>query len=242
MLASPHSLSLQNPPLGHFWRVTLLGLALILAWDASGLDRAMAHWFGTAQGFPWRENWFVVDVLHDTAQRIGWTWLAGMALGVFWPLGVLRRLGRGERASMVVGTLLALLAITWMKHASQSSCPWDLAEFGGTGVYVSHWAWGVSDGGTGHCFPGGHASTGFALMAGYFGLRGKAPGAARFWLAGALLAGFGLGLVQQMRGAHFMSHNLWTAWICWVVAGLAHAAFRRLQPHLVRTAWQGALR
>jgi len=32
---------------------------------------------------------------------------------------------------------------------------------------------------------------------------------------GRLQAGFALGLAQQMRGAHFMSHTLWTAWLCW---------------------------
>jgi hypothetical protein len=26
-----------------------------------------------------------------------------------------------------------------------------------------------------------------------------------------------LGVSQQLRGAHYMSHTLWTAWICWVV-------------------------
>ncbi len=26
-----------------------------------------------------------------------------------------------------------------------------------------------------------------------------------------------LGVSQQLRGAHYMSHTLWTAWICWTV-------------------------
>jgi len=225
-----------NPPLprpltqpyGPFWRVTLLGLMLLLAWDATGLDRVMAHWFGSADGFPWRENWFVVKVLHDATQRVGWLWLAGMAVCIFWPVGVLRGLTRTERAGMVGGTLLALLAIAVMKQTSHTSCPWDLAEFGGTGTYVSHWLWGVRDGGGEHCFPGGHASTGFALVTGYFALRESAPRAARLWLIAALATGFGLGLVQQVRGAHFTSHTLWTAWICWAVAGLAHIALRNM--------------
>src|SRR6218665_451834 len=41
------------------------------------------------------------------------------------------------------------------------------------------------------------------------------PGVARWWLAGALLAGLVLGGAQQLRGAHFMSHTLWTGWLCW---------------------------
>lgn len=218
-------------PRSHFWRVTLVGLLLLLAWDASGLDLPIARWFGSAEGFPWRDNWFVVKVLHNSAQDLGWLWLAGMTLAVFWPVGVMRRLSVVERAGIVGGTLLALLAIIWLKLASHTSCPWDLSEFGGTATYVSHWNWRLRDGGGGHCFPGGHASTGFALVAGYFGLREKAPRAARVWLAAALVTGLGLGLVQQIRGAHFTSHNLWTAWICWTVAGLVHMALQgRLAP------------
>ena len=33
-----------------------------------------------------------------------------------------------------------------------------------------------------------------------------------------MAAGFALGLAQQMRGAHFMSHTLWTAWLCWTAS------------------------
>mgnify|MGYP003449324878 CR=1 FL=1 len=38
--------------------------------------------------------------------------------------------------------------------------------------------------------------------------------------------GFALGAVQQLRGAHFMSHTLWTAWICWTLGWLADPLFR----------------
>ena len=34
----------------------------------------------------------------------------------------------------------------------------------------------------------------------------------------ALAAGLLLGLSQQWRGAHFMSHTLWTGWVCWCLA------------------------
>jgi membrane-associated PAP2 superfamily phosphatase len=37
--------------------------------------------------------------------------------------------------------------------------------------------------------------------------------------------GFILGISQQMRGAHFMSHTLWTAWLCWTVGWISHLIF-----------------
>jgi membrane-associated PAP2 superfamily phosphatase len=34
-----------------------------------------------------------------------------------------------------------------------------------------------------------------------------------------------LGLAQQWRGAHFMSHTLWSAAVCWMIAWLVHASW-----------------
>lgn len=45
------------------------------------------------------------------------------------------------------------------------------------------------------------------------------------WLLMAVCIGFILGISQQMRGAHFMSHTLWTAWLCWTVGWLSHLLF-----------------
>lgn len=39
------------------------------------------------------------------------------------------------------------------------------------------------------------------------------------WLRGALWGGLALGVTQTLRGAHFSSHTLWTALVCWGVAG-----------------------
>jgi membrane-associated PAP2 superfamily phosphatase len=124
-------------------------------------------------------------------------------------------------SQLALTTLASLLVVSTLKLHSLTSCPWELHEFGGTVAYVSHWAWGVRDGGSGACFPGGHASAGFAFLGGFFAFRHTLPRAAQRWLAGALLAGLVLGLAQQVRGAHYMSHTLWTAWLCWASAALA---------------------
>jgi membrane-associated PAP2 superfamily phosphatase len=157
---------------------------------------------------------------------VGWALIIGLALAIRWPVGVLRHLSKSERIAMLLGILASVLSISTLKQLNHTSCPWDLAEFGGMANYVSHWVLTVRDGGPGQCFPGGHASTGFALFAGYFALHKKAPRAAHAWLVAALVAGFGLGWVQQIRGAHYFSHNLWTAWICWTVSGTLDAAWR----------------
>ncbi|NDZ16701.1 PAP2 family protein [Variovorax sp. WS11] len=206
---------------------TLLALLLLLLWDATGLDLALARLAGTPTGFPWRDNGFLVHVMHEGARSLSWLLLIALVAAIRWPVGVLRRLRRRERAQLALTVLAGVLVVSLVKQASATSCPWDLKAFGGVADYVSHWAWGLRDGGPGGCFPAGHASAGFAYVGGWFVLRRSSPAAARAWLACALAGGLLLGLAQQLRGAHYMSHTLWTGWLCWTT-GFAVDALLRL--------------
>ena len=201
--------------LRRLWALTLLFFVLLVLWDATGFDLPLARWSGSPQGFALRQQPLFVLLSHELPRMAGAALLLALLVGVFKPWGFLCRLAPGERWQLWLSIAGGALAITVLKRLNHTSCPWDLAEFGGVARHVSHWLWGVRDGGAGHCFPAGHASTAFAYLAGWFVLRRSAPRAAGRWLLGALLAGMVLGLAQQMRGAHYMSHTLWTAWICW---------------------------
>jgi membrane-associated PAP2 superfamily phosphatase len=205
--------------------ITLVSLTLLLAWDASGLDRTVAHAVGGPAGFPWRDAWLTRSLLHD-----GGRWLSALVLAVLVILPLRRRPGAALSTRAHWGAigvvLLNLLAVPTVKRASTTSCPWDLAEFGGTARYVTHWDFGVLDGGSGHCFPSGHAVAAFAFIALYFALRDVRPVAARWWLIGSLAAGAVFGAAQVLRGAHFVSHVLWSAWACWTLAAAVDALSR----------------
>lgn len=214
---------------------TLGALACVVAWDAGGQDIALAHWFGSAAGFPLRDHWFLVQVLHEVARYLAWLLALLLALGVWWPRGPLRQLGMAQRFQVAASALLALAVVSAAKNLSATSCPWDLAEFGGVARYASHWALGTLDGGSGRCFPAGHASAGFAFVGGYFALRRSVPNTARRWLGAALAAGFVLGGAQQVRGAHFMSHTLWTGWLCWMTGWLCDMAADAVRRRIARS-------
>jgi len=141
-----------------------------------------------------------------------------------WPVGFLRRCTRGERVQLAVTALVSASVTSKLKSLSHTSCPWDLHEFGGVAHYVSHLSWGGRDGGPGHCFPAGHASAALAYVGGWFVLRRTLPRVATIWLTTAVCLGLVLGLGQQWRGAHFMSHTLWTGWICWTTGFVIDAA------------------
>lgn len=215
---------------------TLFSFLLLIAWDYSGLDLVMAHWFGTAEGFSLESHWLWRQVLHDSIRPWPWLLELGLLAGIAWPWGSLTKLPALRRAQLALTTLVALLLVSNIKLQSHTSCPWDLVEFGGMASYVSHWAWGVRDGGSGGCFPAGHASAGFAFLGGFFAFRRVLPATAGRWFAGAIGAGLILGLAQQVRGAHYMSHTLWTAWLCWTVAATADLAVSWL---MTRQALQG---
>ncbi len=209
--------------------VTVISLALVALWDAGGRDVALARWWGNAQGFAWRDSPFLVLYMHEAMRWLGWLLVLLLSVGVWFPVGVLRRVPIYRRVQLLVSILASLALVATIKRTSATSCPWDLALFGGVADYVSHWRWGVRDGGTGHCFPAGHAAAGFAFVGGYFALYRDAPRAARWWLALALVMGLLLGLAQQMRGAHYMSHTLWTAWLCWTTGWVVDCLVQRRQ-------------
>ena len=213
---------------GLWW--TLGSLGVLLGWDAAGLDVPVARLMAGGATFALRDHWVLTTVFHDGARVLAWAAGVWLLAGLWWPTGMLRRLERGARVQWLASTALSLAVVSALKYASHSSCPWDLAEFGGVADYLSHWSWRGADGGPGRCFPAGHASAGFAFIAGYFVLRPVSAARAAQCLAIVLGAGAALGLAQQLRGAHFMSHTLWTAWLCWVLAASISWAAGGLRP------------
>jgi membrane-associated PAP2 superfamily phosphatase len=218
MLRMTASLGVTRTNHLRLWWATLAVVPLLLAWDASPLDLAAAHWFGGPAGFPLKEHWLFSAALHEGGRYAAWVFVLCLSLMVWWPRGTFRRIDASRRLQLVLTALASVVLISSLKAFSHTSCPWDLAEFGRAARHVSHWAWATADGGSGRCFPAGHASAGFAFLGGYFAFADKQPSAARAWFVGALLAGLVFGLAQQVRGAHFMSHTLWTGWLCWCVA------------------------
>ncbi|RSZ33262.1 MULTISPECIES: phosphatase PAP2 family protein [unclassified Variovorax] len=216
--------------------LTLAALIALMAWDATGADLLLARMAGSHFGFPLRDNPFMVHVMHEGARNLSWALVTLLFAAIRWPFGLLRRLDTAGRVQLALTVLGSVIAVSALKHASHTSCPWDLQEFGGVARYVSHWSWGVSDGGPGGCFPAGHASAAFAYVGGYFVLRRVSSRAAAIWLWTAMAAGLVLGVSQQLRGAHYMSHTLWTAWVCWTVGFAIDAAVTRFGSRASRPA------
>lgn len=199
-----------------------IGLGLILLWEFSGGDRWVMNALADNRGFALQNNLWLRVVLHDGLRRASTLAYVLLILAIWKPRGFLRAATRLQRVEMLVGVTASLLVVSAIKHFSLTSCPWDLAQFGGVARSVSHWAWGLDDGGPGRCFPSGHASAGFAffpvalpfLFASSASMRKH--GQTVFYAV--LVFGLVCGATQILRGAHFPSHVLWTGLICWMVA------------------------
>jgi membrane-associated PAP2 superfamily phosphatase len=209
--------------------VTLAFLALLLLWEAGGWDMALAQVYGDATGFALRDHWLFRRVLHD-----GGRWLSALALlgvAVWCAFGDAGVMARRQRWAWFAVVLLCLVTVPALKRLSSTSCPWDLDDFGGSATYVPHWMLTVTDGGPGHCFPSGHAVAAFAFLPLYFQWRLVQPRLALALLATTLVLGTLFGWAQLVRGAHFPSHTLWSAWWCWALSAAAARALARGQPN-----------
>jgi membrane-associated PAP2 superfamily phosphatase len=203
----------------HDLLVMLVALTALVLWEASGWDRALTSVYGNASGFGLREHWFVSRVLHNGGRIVSGVALAAV---VAWAIfGNAQVMARRLRWAWFGVVLLCLIAVPALKRFSRTSCPWDLNVFGGKFDFVPHWMPGVFDGGPGHCFPSGHAVAAFAFLPLYFQWRRARPRTALVVLAATLGAGLLFGWAQLARGAHFPSHTMWSAWLCWAISVLA---------------------
>jgi len=211
----------------HAAGLAVAALAIWLLFVRSGLDFAMSGWFydPAAHRFPLREAWLTEIVGHKGLKYVGtflWFGLLGIAIAF--------REWRREALHAALGAALAALAVTLLRGWSAHSCPWDLAVFGGSGQWYPIFGHVPADPGPGRCLPSGHASSGFALFSLYFALRVRCPRLARAGLALACTLGLLATVDQVARGAHFVSHSLWTAWVAWAVNLALDAALGRLKP------------
>jgi membrane-associated PAP2 superfamily phosphatase len=116
-----------------------------------------------------------------------------------------------------VAVLTSVVTVGALKHFSSHACPWNLAIFGGSAVYHPLPGARAAATNVAGCFPAAHPVTGYAWLAVGFALYPTARRRAWQVWAAALALGTLFGAVQIVRGAHFLSHVLWSAWVVWGV-------------------------
>lgn len=206
-----------------------VALAVIRWFD---LDwRVSTYFFDPARGgFPLRDDWFLERIAHVWARNAVVVFGCGVLAGAIASLRI-RALAGYRRLLWFVflSMLLSSSAVSGLKATTGMHCPYDLQDFGGRVPYVGLLEPLPAGVAPGRCWPGGHASAGFCLFGLYFAARAlNRRRLAAILLAGVLVFGFALGTARVAQGAHFVSHNLWSALICWMITlGLYEAMVRR---------------
>jgi membrane-associated PAP2 superfamily phosphatase len=221
-----------------FWRLhlwwPLLAFTIVFGvLEAFSLDLVIAReWYFNADTAQWlgkgNGEWWARGLLH-TGGRWVVRGVAAAAL-VLWALSfAVASLGAWRRSAgfVLLAMLLATLIVGGLKTVTNVDCPWDLTGFGGQSPYVALFADRPDSLSQAQCFPGAHASSGFALLCFYFVFRDRSRHAARWALAGALAVGIAFSIGQEARGAHFLSHDLTSAAIVWLVQLGLYAWYRR---------------
>jgi membrane-associated PAP2 superfamily phosphatase len=183
------------------------------------LDLRLADWMYDfdRKAFQWNGRWLADTFMHH------WLKYLFIALGVALTalfcvdtLPSLRRLPAATRrklAVVVIACIMVPVVVSLLKSRSALHCPYEIDRYGGSAPFVrllEHVPAGLP---AGHCFPAGHASGGLWLAAfAVFWLPQRPRRAAAVFALG-LLPGLAMGWAQQLRGAHFLTHTLWSVWI-----------------------------
>jgi membrane-associated PAP2 superfamily phosphatase len=208
--------------------VGVLALSAILM--GGGVDLWIADHLYRWEGGHWllKDAWITSDVIHRAGK-----WLSVSASVLV--IAALLRSSLDPRWQHYRRPLLYLLlaialstgVVSLLKSVTAMDCPWDLSRYGGSRSLVGLFESRPADMPRAACFPAGHASAGYAWVALYFFAWLTRPRWRYALLAAALLTGAVFGIGQQLRGAHFLSHDLWSLAISWCVAlGLFLLMFR----------------
>lgn len=201
--------------------LALLGTALLLLLigQYTDIDQWLAdlHYDASTHSFPWRNTWFATDFMHGYVKNV-LVWLGLITItAALADLASPRRFLPAQRSAqlriLALSAYLEPLIVKSLKQTTYLQCPWSIDLYGGGEPMLRILDTVTVTMQKAACFPAGHASTGMWLVAiAVFWLPGNPRRAVFGYLAG-LSIGLALGWVQQMRGAHFLTHTLWTAWI-----------------------------
>jgi len=197
----------------------VLGVLALVIIDVFQLDFTIADAiYSLKNSWFYQEQWFTSIFMHRYMK-----YALILLYVVFLVLFFLRDKGsencfqRYGKIVLLVSLLLGTLTVSFLKHNLQVDCPWDLLRYGGDKPYFGLFQYRQAFLPSSHCFPSGHASSAFTWLSLYFYVDIYQPKYRIKILVLVLILGYVLGLGQQFRGAHFISHDVWSMLVCLMV-------------------------
>ncbi|WP_126454218.1 phosphatase PAP2 family protein [Sulfuriflexus mobilis] len=201
--------------------VPVFVLLIAIAAQYSGFDLWLEHFFYNTEthSWPYKSLFFTRVVLHTWAKYL----VVGFALlnlaAIVAALFVERlRPYLKYLVYIFIAAVSGPLLVGFLKDTTHIYVPWDLSIFGGDKPHVRLFDSVVRNAPVGHGFPGGHSSGGFAYLSLYFILLMQNKSYKYYGLLVPIALGGIFALDQEIRGAHFLSHDLLSFVICWSLA------------------------
>ncbi len=189
----------------------IVSLATVYSHGA-GIDTILAAQFFSPTGqWIYRDSFLLEKILHKGGVIFSMAILVAF-LGRFIYLFKIDgdKKQRDYAGFIFLSSVLTILAVFFLKRWSTLPCPWNSVAFGGAIKPPELLQAFVLNLPNGHCFPAGHSSGGFCFLSIYFGYT-FIYGKRKFkTLIPGVLIGITFGVTQQMRGAHYLSHDLTT--------------------------------
>ncbi len=202
--------------------LSAIAIAAIGTWTNLDVNLANGLYDTALRDFPLHHSWWAERFSHEILKIFFTVMAVAIIAAVVWD--IVRPHRRWNPLFRVQARVLALcavavpLVISVLKKASVSHCPWDLTMYGGAEPYVRLFDVLPLGAHAGHCLPAGHASSALWLVViGVFWLPAR-PRMALAMSALGLSVGVALGYIQQLRGAHFLTHTLWSIWLACAIA------------------------
>lgn len=195
-------------------------LGTLIVFQVSDLDRLVqAHFYdaGTARWIWDRHEVIGKAVLYDGFRiAVG---LYGVGLILALVIGYRRGWSEFARKGLWIALLTVVLLpslVGGLKQVTNLACPRAIVDYGGEVPFIHLFDSRPSETREDHqCFPAGHASGGFALLA--LPLLSRSPRRRGWLVVGALTVGWIIGIYKMMIGDHFLSHTIVTMWLAWLI-------------------------
>lgn len=211
---------------------TLAFLAVNLLLSLSAGDLLLADLLYQLEGGSWalEDAWITNAFIHDQGRNLVAVALLTLltAIALTYISAPLRPYRKGFYY-VLVSALITVAIVNLMKEYSTLDCPWSLSRYGGDKAYVSLFGARIEGQSPGGCFPAGHASGAYCWLGLFFLARLYRPRWRFRVLAAVMGTGVIFGIAQQLRGAHFISHDVWTLYISWMSAALCYYYLFRLE-------------
>lgn len=200
--------------LWHWLVPTAVTLVVFTVLRLMKIDEYLAGQFFNGYNWPYRENWWLSELIHNAGHKIALAAYAALVLIMVYRWA--RNYSNAGIAYALTSIGLSVLAVNLCKTLLHFPCPWDALNNLGQ---FSAYAWLPKRAG---CFPSGHASSGYAWLCFYYVARMYFPHLRTVLATLAMALGLCFGIAQQIRGAHFLSHDLICLYVCWMVASLMY--------------------